>query len=588
LEFVIREGGVHPNFVSLVLGFLFRNFLEDEMKTIKTISFVVLAFVLLLSACTPASPTAAPAASTSAPIPPTSSPPTPTTDPELLKMGGTLVIRGFQDPDTLDAHRSIGGVSNFVWWYVGASLIIINPETGEFVPYLAESWQELDGGMAYEFKLREDVKFHDGTPLTAEDYVATFQRILDPETMSPVAGTTLIGVGGVELVDDYTFRINMDMPNSTLLESLSYPMYFPPYPKAYIETGSEEDLAWHPVSVGPFKFVDYTVGDTLTLERNPEYTWGPEFTRGAAPYLDGIEIRILPDDVTAIASLEAGELDVSSIKAANQVQQVEGTGLYDVYQYLNAGSNQITMNVSKPPFDDLKVRQAFYHATDRQAVLDVVDLGQGVLQNGPLSQTVFGYWEGVEELAYDYDLEAAQQLMQEAGYTLNADGMLEKDGQILSFEIMVYSGDEASLKTAQILQQQYQQLGADVTLVSLESGLISDRLRTGDYVLTPTQWNWQNYSLLLIYTASMLGVLNESQVNDPTLDGYVMGMMFSGDPAVIDQSIMDAQRYMMEQAYIIPMYTTYSTNVMAKRVQGEMYAPMYFGSFWLNDAYIEE
>jgi peptide/nickel transport system substrate-binding protein len=564
------------------------------MKSPKTLFILAVLLILVLSGCAPAvlqTETVQPPTSVvpSATVqPPTPLPPTATVDPEQLKIGGTLVIRDFGDPGTLDIHKSSGGPSWAIWWNLGASLIIKDPQTGEYLPYLAESWQILDGGLGYEFKLRQDVKFHDGTSLTAADYVATFERIMDPATMSPTAGSSMLGVSGVELVDDYTFRINMSMPNSSFLENLTNSPVFSPYSKAYLEAHDVDFIARNPMSVGPFKFKEYLTGERVVLERNPDFTWGPSFTHGGPAYIDTLEFRILPDDSTALAALEANELDISYLSRYQDRDVVEATGFYDVYQRLGNGSGIIVeLNNSKPPFNDLNVRQAFNYAVDRQAILETVFAGNGSIQIGPITPAVTGYWPGVEDLAYGFDLEKAKTLMTGAGYTLNASGKLEKDGASLKLDLLVSSGDENFLRIAQILQQQFAALGVDIQLVQLESGTLNAQVTSGDYSMVVTGWGWSDYSLMYIYNSGMIGVLNDSQLNDPDLDQILNAMMFSGDQALIDQSIIDAQKYIVEKAITIPLVTLNNFDIISKRVVDEIYTP-YYTTFWLIDAYIQQ
>ncbi len=260
---------------------------------------------------------------------------TATPEPEAEPaVGGTLVIARSSDPDSLDWHKS-GALSDICAFYSG-SLIAKDPQTGEFRPYLAESWEVAEDGMWYEFKLREDVKFHDGTPLTAHDYAWSFNRAVDPKTKGVTAGASLTGFAGATAEDDYTLRFRMAWPNSILLHTLSDACYHGPMPQAAVERMGD-DFARNPISVGPFKFKEMVTGEKVVLERNPDYTWGPEWTRGGPPYIETVEFRIIPEYSTQLAGLEAGEVDRIFVENKD-LERILNSGEFQVFQAFRKGS----------------------------------------------------------------------------------------------------------------------------------------------------------------------------------------------------------------------------------------------------------
>jgi peptide/nickel transport system substrate-binding protein len=555
------------------------------MKRPNRIITLLVAVSVLLAACTSAAtPTATTAPeATHAPPTPTPVPPTPT--PFGPQVGGKYVIAVAGDPTTMDTHKSFGGSQNWVWWNIGASLIIQDPDTGELVPYLAESWKVAEDGLSYEFTLRKDVKFHDGAPLTAEDYVFTFQRLLDPETKAGTAGLNMTGAAGVELVDDYTFRITMAMPNAVFEQALTNIVFFTPYPKAYFEKVGEEGFAKHPISVGPFKFKEYVTGDKIVLERNPDFAWGPAFAHDGAPYLETIELRIVAEQATTVAGLESGDIDEASILNFTDVDRIEQSGQFTVYQYLYKGSGaEIDFNNSQPPFDDERVRQAFAYAVDKEAILKVVLAGRGEVQYGPISSSTMGYAPEVESASYPHDLDKAKARLEEAGYTYGADGMAQKDGQPFTLEMLAIANTNGG-KTAQVLQQQLKALGVDVTISELERGIHEQRVTSGDYNIAVVDFGWDNYSVLwAFYNSRTIGALNWTRTNDPDLDNFLNGMVFTADPNVIEGARVAAQVRIVEKAYSVPLYTPYRYYAVSNRIEGEVFMSRYT-YIWLADAY---
>jgi len=190
---------------------------------------------------------------------------TATPEPELgPAVGGTLYYVLGGDPDTLDPQLSTGGAMYQVSQFLGGSLIAKDPETGEYIPYLAESWTVAEDGLSYDFKLKEDIKFHDGTPLTAHDFVWTFERAMAPGTMSAATAAMLQGVVKAEAVDDYTLRLKTAWANYYLLENLTDPVFFQPLSQAYVEQTGEL-YGRQPLGVGPFKFKEWVTDEKIVI-----------------------------------------------------------------------------------------------------------------------------------------------------------------------------------------------------------------------------------------------------------------------------------------------------------------------------------
>jgi peptide/nickel transport system substrate-binding protein len=548
------------------------------MKHARSFTVLLFALALIVSACQPAQPTATPppAAATSAPAAPTAAPATATPEPPKgPQVGGTLVIALNGEPDTLDVHKS--AAVDAVMRYVGASLITTDPDTGDYLPYLAESWSASPDGLAYEFKLRDDVKFHDGSPLTAADYAFTFNRALqNPST----AGGSLRGMTGAEAVDDTTLRLTMAMPNSTLLDTLALATYHQPLSQAYVEKAGD-DYGRNPIGVGPYKFKEWLTGEKIVLERNPDFAWGPGFTGGAAPYVETIEFRFIPEYATQLAGLEAGEIDFMLVDIKD-IKRIEETGQYHVYKALPRGANNtLFMNTARPPLDDVNVRKAMNMAVDRDVLVKVVAQGYASAAYGPLTPSTTGYWPGVEDIGYTFDLDGARSLMEQAGYTLDND-VLEKDGQPLALTLKVLP---AFVKDAEILQEMYRELGVNLTIEQQDIGVFLADLAGGNYDLAISGAGWNDYGLLFaLFHSSTIGAFNYSQVNNPELNGMLEMMAGVPDKTLARKAADDVQRYIVEQAYVAPLYIPDVHWVMSNRVSGELFTT---DGLFLYDAYIQ-
>ncbi len=483
-------------------------------------------------------------------------------------VGGTWVYAIDSDPDTLDVHFTVSGDSSFIMKQVSGSVLALDPETQEFVPYLAESYSLSEDGLTWEIKFKDGMKWHDGTPFTAEDYVWTLERVM--ANPSPATGAMIDGMASVEAIDDLTVRILMDRPNSGMLYGLTS-AYLQPLPKAYIERVGQEEYSRNPIGIGPFMFKEWRTGDRVILERNPDFNWGPPYAHQGPAYIEFIEIRIVPEYSTRLAGLESGELDLAVVRSKD-VERVQTMGSIDViitFEFQGAGP-YLLFNVSQPPFDDILVRKAFNLAINREELVEAVLLGYGAPLWGVITPATYGHWDGDKEIGYGYDLEQAKALMEEAGYTLNSEGILEKDGQPLVLEFKVSPSDRGdSIKTAQMLIEQFKELGVVLELQQLEYGVWQSELTSGNYTITIDSWGWAEAQILMpIFYSGMIGGMNVGFVNDPVLDPILLEAYMAPDRETLQNRLDEAQRYIIEKAYVAPLYSIQMHVAISKKFTG--------------------
>ena len=287
------------------------------------------------------------------------------------RIGGTAAFSLAADPDTLDIQKSSSGISSAIMEIVGATLITKDPYTGEIVPYLAKSWIVSEDGKTITFVLKDGIKFHDGSALTAEDYAWTLNRAMDPNTASPVTGILLQGMTEAKALDPLTLQLSLSQPNYYILYGLTIGGYTSPYSQAYSETNGDDFIARHPMSVGPYLFSEWRTGESIVMERNPDYTWGPDYAPGPR-FVQTIEFRIIPDQATDIAALEAGET-VSTGVPVSEISRFQDPAKFTIYQTMGQTLYPaLVFNLNKAPWNDIKVRQALSYAINRQAIVDVL------------------------------------------------------------------------------------------------------------------------------------------------------------------------------------------------------------------------
>nr|MCU0514818.1 ABC transporter substrate-binding protein [Anaerolineae bacterium] len=266
------------------------------------------------------------------------------------------------------------------------------------------------------------------------------------------------------------------------------------------------------------------------------------------------------------------------------VPLLQDLGYTMVETYPGGMDPYVLMNVAAPPFDDIRVRQAFNMAVERDSIIQVVAGGSAIPQYGPISISVAGYDPVVETAAPAYDLAGAQALLAEAGYTdSDGDGILEKDGQPFTLT-MVLTPNYATL--AQVLQEQYRQLGVQIELQQGDLGTLFGAVVTGQYQLAIGFYSYNEADIMFIfYHSSSLGALNVSQVNDPVLDDILVRTRTAPDPETRQAAVTEAQLYIIEQAYTVPLYTPALNTPFSPRLQGVLIGRD-GSNIWLNDVTI--
>ncbi len=326
------------------------------------------------------------------------------------------------------------------------SLAEIQPD-GTITPSLATGWDISPDNLTYTFHIRQGVKFHDGTNMTAKDVKCTIDRIMDPSTKSPRA-SLYSSVSQVTASDDQTVVIQLSEPFSPLLSAL-----------ADITAGivpcsavGDANFFKHPVGTGAFKLESWTQGQSVKLVANPEY-WD-----AGKPHLAGITFTFNADDNARSAALQAGDVNFLYDGPAPMLKTLQDDSSVDVYMPQGQMSwLYFLMNPNKKPFDDVRVRQAIYWALDRQQLADLCMPGMSnVLNAGFLPPT---YWAANKEVKYQQNLDKARQLLADAGY---ANGF--------SFQINSLTGWDFQNCTAQAIQQQLKPLKIDAKVQIMDAG----------------------------------------------------------------------------------------------------------------------
>lgn len=353
---------------------------------------------------------------------------------ETPKQGGAATITFNNDLTTLDPHVGYDWQNWSVIKSIFDGLMDYKPGTTELEPDLAESYTVSDDGLTYTFKLRDGVKFHNGRVMTSADVKYSFERAINPATQSPgggyfgmingyddVAGGKVATLNGIETPDEKTVVFSLSRPDATFLHLMAINFGYIVPKEEVDKTGA--DFGKMPVGTGAFKFVEWVPGQSITLERNAEYY------KSGTPYLDKITFEFGQDPTVAVLRLKKGEIDIvgdgippaqfAEIQAdpANKDLIAEGDQLHTGY---------VTMNVTQPPFDNVKVRQAVNMAINKERIVRLIN-NRAAPANQALPPAMPGY--NPDNKGYAYDPEGAKKLLAEAGvgeistelYAMNVD-----------------------------------------------------------------------------------------------------------------------------------------------------------------------
>jgi peptide/nickel transport system substrate-binding protein len=346
---------------------------------------------------------------------------------------------------------------------------------------LASEWEISRDGLVITFHLRKDVKWHDGLPFTAADVLFTYQVTVDPKTPTAYAGDFL-KVKKAEVLDAYTFRATYDKPFAPALMSWSSAML--PRHLLVGKDIAKSPLARRPVGTGPYIFKEWVSGQKIVLAANPDYFEG-------RPYIDGYIMRIIPDMATMFLELRARGIDRMGLSPLQFTRQTENNLFrknFNKYRYLSFSYTYLGYNLQKPLFADKRVRQAISYMINREEIIQGVLLGLGQVATGPYKPGTWAQNDRVKK--YPYDPQRARELLAEAGWKdTNGDGILDKDGQPFTFEIITNQGNDVRSKCAEIIQRRLAEIGIIVKIRVIEwAAFVNDFINKRKFDATLLGW----------------------------------------------------------------------------------------------------
>jgi peptide/nickel transport system substrate-binding protein len=473
--------------------------------------------------------------------------------------GGVLNYVTDVEPTCWDLQQQSTIASQTLLRNVLDSLVRLTPD-GEFHGWLAETWEVSPDGLTYTFNLADGVTFHDGTPLDA----AAVKFNLDRWIASGINLAPSVPYESATVTDPATVTVQLTEPYAPLLQILSMPIVSIVSP-ASVEQYTPEQLCAGGESIvgsGPFRSAEYVQGQSWTLERNEDYDWAPENAdHTGAAHLDGVQVTFIQENSTRVGALSSGQAHLVSNVPPVDVANLQGGGETDVLTASAPGiPYSIQLNNATGPFADPVVREALRIGVDYDALVE--SLYQGLVPRAwsLLTPATANAYDASLEGEYAFDLEAAQALLDDAGWVAGDDGIRVRDGERLEAAWIVNQAwiREQRDVLGEGIQDAARDLGIDLQRETLDPGTFTARAQAGDYDLTDmSQSRAEGDMLNLAYRSTLTpsgGGVNYAQLNSPEVDQLLGDAGRSTDPAERADLYAQVQQLLSEGSVAIPVY----------------------------------
>ncbi len=480
---------------------------------------------------------------------------------KMFNIALTAPFTGFDPLRTNDA------ASTYVNAQIYETLYRIAPD-GSYICLLAEALPEFsEDGMSATIKLRQGVKFQDGTPFNADAVKYTFSLIKDPAFGSARA-SIVASIDTMDVLDDYTIRLNLSYEDGVLLAKLAHTNSAIVSPTAQ----AAQDLMVAPVGTGPYKFVSSVSGSNVVLAANEEY-WG------GAPAIKNVTMTIISEESTAIARLENGEADFMPNVSVQQIPRVEAMPNVTFMQSPAAQVVYVALRPTSyvnPLMANKDFRTAIAKALDTQGYTDYVMEGYASHSASVIGPNVFGYTEAAESFGYPYDPEGAKELVA-------ANGWADEPIKFLVPSTPVY------VPLGEYFQSNLQEAGFNnVQIETIDwSAWLTESKLDNRFDITLAAWSnvTRDGTELLEPNWESVKSSQRNRINDAAFDQLVLEGKTTSDTAVRTEKLEAANKILLDEAYVVPVYNAVNLFAFNSAYEGVMRGVD--GTFYLNDITIK-
>ena len=431
-------------------------------------------------------------------------------------------------------------------------------------PWAAESWTQEDEGRVLRFTLRKGIRWEDGEELTAEDVAFTYRLVIDPATASPYADDFL-QIKEFRVLDRYTFEVRYDTFFARAVSTWMNPIL----PRHLLEGKDIRSVSFarKPVGAGPYRLKSWESGSRIVLEASPTYFMG-------RPHISEVVYRVIPDTATTFLETRAGRLDLMNLTPEQYLLQTSGPQWekeFVKYRYLGSVYVFLGFNMQHPFFQDKRVRRAISCAINRDEIVKMVLMGQGVPAFGPYKPGTWAYHPGLKPVTQD--LARARALLAEAGFIDNdGDGILDRDGKPLAFTILTNQGNEQRILAATVIQYQLKAVGIDVRIRTVEwAAFIHEFVNKGRFDTVMLGWTiTQDPDIYAVWHSSQAhdGGLNFTRFVNTELDSLLVRARSTPDRQERTQLYLRIQELLDEEQPYCFLFVPYSLPIVQRRFHG--------------------
>ncbi len=493
----------------------------------------------------------------------------------------TIVWARYGDADTIDPQKASSTLSWQVYDQVYDTLLAFDAG-GNIVPHVAKEWSVNEDGTEVTFTLNEGVMCHDGTTFTAEDVKFTAERAINPDTGNPTR-SAWGPIANVEVIDELTVKFVFETPFGPFVSFMA-----DPFGSMVCKSGVEkhgDQFGNNPVGTGPWKFISWTKGDQILLERNEEYVnYGRPVKNAGPPTMKYFAIKTIPEGQTRLAAVETDAVHFAE-PPLEEVDRLLEDDSFKFHIAANTGQHQfIEFTTARPPFDEKWARQAVAYAVDIPTMLNIVF---GELVEWETCAVAAGVLGNDRDWCHDistgnmYDPEKAKTLLAEHGYDLD---------NPLEVTFMSYTGGNRD-KTLQVLQQQLAEVGIEANIEMMDIGTLNARVKTenntleGNGTLDSMGWAWFDPDILYQLWHCPGWV---DGYCSPELDVLLEETRSLTDPADRAEKVKEVTEFLYNDFALIPMYTPAWEWIYVSKpanVEGFVYGP--FNRPLFNDVIVK-
>ncbi|WP_328346354.1 ABC transporter substrate-binding protein [Micromonospora sp. NBC_00421] len=494
------------------------------------------------------------------------------------RSGGALTWAVETEPITLNPHQYAQAKARLLVWNSFESLLTYDSQ-GKLVPWLATGWQATPDGLSYTLPLRAGVTFTDGTPFDAAAVKVNLDKLREPGYAPAVAAVQLRNLRAVEVVDPRTVRLTLTAPDVLILDFLASPQGAQVSPRSLREAKNLKAGGVDVVGTGPFVLDRYVPGQELHYRRNPGYDWAPPTATHTGPaHLDEITYRFLKESAVRVGALTSNQVQLIEGVPATDQPLITGNPRLRLTRELNSGSAySYYFNVSRAPFDDLRVRQAFREALDVDTVLASVYRDTATRAWSVVSPSSPLYDRRLEG-GYGGDTAKANSLLDQAGWkTRDADGYRTRDGRRLTVRLVQaapYVRDRRDVLAQAVQAAVKQSAGIDLRVSLVDQGTAQQAFERNEYEVFDNSRADTDAGAALNLLLHSGGGINRARINDPQLDRLLEAGQATADPSRRAAGYAELQqRVVAEQALALPLYAPADQIAASTTVGGARFEP---------------